>query len=139
MIDPRVKALCEEVGIECIESTAYPRIGQTRATNTIRRIIERYGEEHARLVLTTLAETENNKAAVDEVGLWMASDMVRVFHAEIEQDASLWLSLWDRMPIGYLQYLAQGLRGTVKQRDALSGMVYERLRRVYGEPQIGEL
>lgn len=138
MIDPRVSALCAEVGIEAIEGTAYPRFGQTRAVNTIRRIIDRYGEDHARLVLMTLAETENNKALVDEVGLWMASDMVRAFRDEIERDASLWLSVWDRMPVGYLQYVSQGLRGTVKRRDALSGMVYERLRRVYGEPDLLE-
>lgn len=139
MIDQRVHSLCAEVGIEAIEGTAYPKLGQTRAVNTIRRIIDLYGEEHARLVLTTLAETTNNKAMLDGICLWMASDMVRAFHAEIEQDASLWLSLWDKMPVGYLQYIAQGLRGTVKQRDALSGLIYERLRRVYGEPQIGEL
>lgn len=138
MIDPRVSALCEEVGLQAIEGTAYPRLGQTRAINTIRRIIERFGEEHARLVLMTLAETANNKALVDEVCLWMASDMIRAFHAEIEQDASLWLSLWDRLPLGYLQFISQGLRGTVKQRDALGGMVYERLRRVYGEPALLE-
>lgn len=138
MIDPRVVSLCNEVGIECIEGTAYPRLGQTRAVNTIRRIIERFGEQHARMVLMTLAETQNNKALVDEVGLWMASDMVRAFHAEIEQDASLWLSLWDKLPVGYLQFVSQGLRGTVKQRDALGGMVYERLRRVYGEPDLLE-
>jgi hypothetical protein len=138
MIDPRVSALCAEVGIEAIEGTSYPRLGQTRAVNTIRRIIERFGEDHARMVLMTLAETENNKALVDEIGLWMASDMVRAFRDEIEQDASLWLSVWDKLPVGYLQFISQGLRGTVKRRDALSGMVYERLRRVYGEPDLLE-
>lgn len=138
MIDPRVRSLCAEVGIECIEGTAYPRLGQTRAHRTIRRIIDRYGEEHARLVLTTLADTVNNKATVDEVGLWMASDMVRAFRNEIERDASLWLDVWDRMPIGYLQHVSQGLRGTVRQRDALGGMVYEKLRRVYGQPDLLE-
>jgi hypothetical protein len=138
LIDDRVKALCEEVGIEAIEGSAYPRLGQTRAVNTIRRLIDKFGEDHARMVLTTLAETANNRALVDEVGLWMASDMVRAFHDEIEQDASLWLSVWDKMPVGYLQYVSQGLRGKIRQRDALGGMVYERLRRVYGQPDLLE-
>jgi hypothetical protein len=126
------------VGIEAIEGTAYPRLGQTRAINTIRRIIDRYGEEHMRLVLRTLADTSNNKAVVDEIGLWMCSDMVMAFRDEIERDASLWLSVWDKIPVGYLHYVSQGLRGTVKRRDALSGMVYERLRRVYGQPELLE-
>lgn len=136
MIDPRVSALCEEVGIEAIEGTAYPRLGQTRAVNTIRRIIERFGEQHARLVLTTLAETQNNRALLDEVCLWTASDMVRVFRAEIERDASQWLSNWDAMPIGYLQSVSHGLKGTIKQRDALCGMVYRELRKYYGQQDL---
>jgi hypothetical protein len=133
MIDERVKALCGEVGIECIEGTAYPRLGQTRAVNTIRRIIERFGEDHARLVLTTLAETVNNKAMVDETSLWMCSDLIRAFRTEIENDASRWLNAWDAIPVGYLQSVSQGLRGYVKQRDALGGMVYKELRKVYGQ------
>lgn len=136
MIDPRVSALCEEVGLQAIEGTAYPRLGQTRAVATIRRIIERFGEEHARLVLMTLAETENNRALVDEVCLWMASDMVRVFRTEIEHDASAWLARWDSMPVGYLQSVSHGLKGTIKQRDALSGMVYRELRKFYGQQDL---
>jgi len=136
LIDPRVSALCEEVGIEAIEGTAYPRLGQTRAVNTIRRIIDRLGEKHARLVLMTLAETENNRAMLDEVSIWTASDMVRVFHAEIEQDASTWLERWDSLPIGYLQSVSHGLKGMIKQRDALSGMVYRELRKFYGQQDL---
>lgn len=133
MIDPRVSSLCSEVGIEAIEGSAYPRLGQTRAVATIRRIIERFGEEHARMVLTTLAETENNRALVDGICLWMVSDMIRVFRSEIEKDASTWLANWDSMPVGYLQSVSHGLKGTVKQRDALSGMVYRELRKYYGQ------
>ncbi|ASW06286.1 hypothetical protein [Rhizobium sp. 11515TR] len=136
MIDPRVSSLCAEVGIEAIEGTAYPRLGQTRAVNTIRRIIERFGEDHARLVLMTLAETENNRALLDEVCLWTTSDMVRVFSDEIEQDASQWLAYWDSMPVGYLQSVSHGLKGMIKQRDALSGMVYRELRKYYGQQDL---
>lgn len=136
MIDPRVTAICEEVGVEVIESTAYPQLGQTRAHRTIRRIIQRHGEAHTRLVLQTLAETANNKAALDQVGLWVASDLVRHFSAEIEKDASHWFDIWDRLPVGYLQSRAQELR--THQRYALFGMLYERLRRVYGQPDLLE-
>lgn len=139
MIDPRVKALCGEFGIDVIESTSYPKLGQTRAHGTIRIMIDRLGEDHARMVLMTLAETANNKALLDEVGLWMASDMVRRFGPEIDQDASLWLTTWDRMPIGFLQSRAHELRGAVKPRFALGGMVYLMLRQVYGQPELVEI
>jgi hypothetical protein len=32
MIDHRVVALCQEFGIEMLESTSYPKLGQTRVT-----------------------------------------------------------------------------------------------------------
>ena len=133
MIDPAVKALCDEVGLEAIEGTAYPRLGQTRAINTIRALIDNFGDEHTRLVLMTLAQTSNNKALVDRECLWMVSDMVLKFAEEIERDASFWLAAWDEMPLGYLQSISHELRGLVKQRDALAGLVYRELRKRYGQ------
>lgn len=137
-IDPAVVELCAEVGIECIEGTAYPRLGQTRAHRTIKRIIRKYGEDHTRLVLTTLAETSNNKACLDEHCIWATSDLVRKFRAEIERDATFWLEIWDRLPVGFLQSRTQEMRGWVRQRDALAAMIYERLRRVFGQPDLLE-
>jgi hypothetical protein len=133
MIDARVQSLCTEVGLEAIEGSAYPRLGQTRAVNTIRALIDNYGEEHARLVLMTLAETENNRGLVDRDCLWMTSDLVLKFKDEIERDASFWLETWDALPLGYLQSVSHELRGLVKQRDALAGLVYRELRKRYGQ------
>ncbi|UPT53375.1 hypothetical protein [Synechococcus phage Ssp-JY39] len=130
MTDPRIPALCDEYGIRIIPGHRYPEIGETRAVETLARILRRYGEGHLRHVLTTLAETANNKALLDEVGLWMASDMVRARGAEkIDSD---WLELWDRMPVGELQFVAQELSGVIPQRYALGGMVFERIYRRFG-------
>ena len=54
MIDPRVIDLCREFNVEIIPGTRYPEVGQTRAPDTLRRIIDRYGIEHARMVMTTI-------------------------------------------------------------------------------------
>ncbi|PRD42155.1 hypothetical protein C5748_18315 [Phyllobacterium phragmitis] len=99
---------------------------------TLRLIIERWGIDHARLVMSTLAETANNRICLDEVGFWMTSDMVRVGRRIIEERASDWLATWDAIPVGELQFITQDLRGFVKQRGALGGMVYERLYRRFG-------
>jgi hypothetical protein len=139
MIDQRVIALCEEFGIEVLESTSYPKLGQTRAHGTIRNMIDNLGEDHARMVLMTLAETANNKALLDEVGLWMASDMVKIFRKEIDADPTAWFETWDKMPIGFLQSRAHELRGAVKPRFALGGMVYLMLRQVFGQPELVEI
>lgn len=133
MPDPRVAALCAEFGVEIVGKSRYPEPGQTRAPETIARILRRHGEAHVRLVLTTLRETSNNAALLDEVGLWAASDMIRAWPDLVEHHASDWLALWDRMEVGMLQFTAQRLRGVVPVRFALGGMLHERIDRQFGE------
>ena len=140
MIDPRVSALCAEFSIRIVDGSRYPEIGETRAPETIARILRKFGEAHARTVLSTLAETANNKACIDEVGLWAASDMARAWADVIEADASAWLAAWDRMPVGQLQAENINLRGIVPQRFALGGQLHERLYRLFNpERRQGEL
>ncbi|NTS31289.1 hypothetical protein HQ945_08475 [Phyllobacterium sp. BT25] len=99
---------------------------------TLERIARRFGEGHLRLVLSTLAETANNKLLLDEVGLWMASDMIRACRSIVENRTGDWLETWDAMPVGELQFITHDLSGVVSQRHALGGMVYERLYRRFG-------
>ncbi|MFC5385173.1 hypothetical protein ACFPLB_04235 [Aquamicrobium segne] len=132
MIDARVQALCVEFEIRIVGHHRYPEIGETRAVETLRLIIHRFGMDHARMVMRTLAETSNNKACLDEVGFWMASDMVRACRQLIEQQPSEWLETWDAIPVGELQFITQELRGIVKQRHALGGMVFERIYKRFG-------
>lgn len=105
MIDPRVQSLCDEFGVEIIPAHRYPEIGQTRAVRTILRIIRRHGEEHARWVLRTLVETSNNKAMIDETGLWAASDLVLAYWADLQADPEAWFQVWDQM-----SWISVGLR-----------------------------
>jgi hypothetical protein len=137
MIDPSTKAFCAEFGIEAVEGSAYPKLGQTRAIATVEKLRAK-DEGTARLVMTTLAETRNNLACVDSISLWATYFLVRKFRAEIEADPSAWLDVWDRMPVGFLQSRAQELSGTFHQKDALGGLLYERLRRVYGQQDLLE-
>jgi len=131
-VPPHIAALCREFGIEIIDRNRYPEPGQTRAVETLARIYRRYGEGHLRLVLTTLMEAGNHKLLLDEVGLWMCSDMVLKSRGLIERDASAWLETWDKIPAGELQFVCQELRGVIPQRFALGGMIYERIYRRFG-------
>ena len=131
-IPPHMQRLCYEFGIMIVPKHRYSEPGEIRAVATIDRIWRRYGEDHVRMVFTTLAETANNKVLLDEVGLWMASDMVRACRHIIDERAGDWLETWDAIPAGELQYVAQGLRGYVSQRHALGGMIYERIYRRFG-------
>ncbi|RWP35037.1 hypothetical protein [Mesorhizobium sp.] len=113
MTDPRVQALCDELGIKIVDRHRYPEPGEARAVETLARIIRRHGEGHLRLVLSTLAETDNNKGQLDEVLFWAASDMVRACPEILERRAGDWLTMWDVCPLGELQFIAQDLRGVV--------------------------
>lgn len=86
-----------------------------------------------RLVLTTLRETANNHALLDEVALWSASDMVLACPEIINRQAGDWLAWWDTMPVGELQVIAQDLAGVVPVRYALDGMLYERIAGRFGK------
>lgn len=132
MTDQRVLELCREYSIEIIGKSRYPEPGQTRATETMARIIRRRGIDHMRLVLSTLRETANNSVLLDESGLWAASDLVRVCSGLVEHRTSEWLALFDETPIGELQSWSHDLSGFVPVRHALTGMIYERIVRRFG-------
>ena len=133
MIDPRVKSLCDEFDVRIVPKSAYPGPGETRAPETINRILRRHGEEHVRLALSTLRETANNHVLLDEVGLWCASDMIRARPDVVERQAGEWLALWDQMPVGQLQAIAQTVSGVLPVRYVLDGMLLERIHGRFGD------
>lgn len=65
MIDPRVQSLCEEFSVRIVPKSSYPAPGETRAVGALAKIINRHGIEHARLVMTTLAEKSAREALGD--------------------------------------------------------------------------
>jgi hypothetical protein len=132
MIDPRVYSICEEYGIEIIDGRAYPDVRQTRAVATMDRILRNRGEAHFRMVMSTLAETENNQGQLDEYLFWAVSDLVEACQAIIEERPTEWLECFDKTPVGQLQFIARDLSGITHQRHAIAGMLYERVVRVFG-------
>ncbi|MFC3323333.1 DUF3102 domain-containing protein [Mesorhizobium cantuariense] len=136
-IDPRVRALCDEFDVEIIDGGAYPEPGQTRAPATIRRIIDRYGEPHARLVMCVLAEGRGNAALIDEVSLWAISDLVRACADVVDENAGGFLDIFDNLPLGAYLAVVNELLGKVRQREALVGMLYLHVRRLRADSITG--
>lgn len=129
MIDPRVSTLCTEYGITIVDGRAYPGIRETRAVTTLDRILTSRGEDHFRMVLSTVAETENNQGYIDKHLLWAVSDLVAACHSVVEAHPIEWLECFDAAPVAELQYIAKRLP---HQRFALVGMLYERIVRRFG-------
>lgn len=134
---PEAESIFAEYGIEVVPANVMPAIGQTRAIATLDRIRKRHGEAHARFVVMTLAETANNRAAIDETTLWCVSDVIRAatknFPIIMSNDLERWFDFWDSLPLGWLEYWCLDLDGIISKRHALAGMIWERFRRRFGE------
>lgn len=128
-MDARVISICAEYDVEIVDRHNHPEIGQTRAGRTLERILSNHGEDHLRMVLSTLAETGNNRAAITETTLWAVSDLVRACQPLIEEQAGDWLAAFDTIPVGQLELMARELR---YGRAVLAAMIYERLVRIFG-------
>ncbi|MCZ4091696.1 DUF3102 domain-containing protein [Sinorhizobium psoraleae] len=122
MSETLVRALCQEFGIEIVPKNVSAKPFQTRAVNTLKQIRETRGDAHLRLVLTTLAETKGAQAPLEAYVIWAASDLVTACSEFIERDASAWLEMWDRLPLGWIA--TSHLRGITDQRRALTGAIY---------------
>lgn len=142
MKHPDAEAIFEEFNIRIVPANVVPAVGETRAVATLHRIAKRHGEEHARFVVMALADCSNNRAALDETGLWATSDIVLAFKKNypsiMENEVTRFLTFFDSVPVGMLQYWCYGLDGITNKRAALVGLIWERACRVFGEPQ-GEL
>ncbi|MDR6759400.1 hypothetical protein J2Y48_004716 [Mycoplana sp. BE70] len=91
VVDSRVYCICEEYGVTIVDGRSYPGIRETRAVVTLDRILAAKGEDHFRLVLSTVAETENNQGYIDNHLLLAVSDLVETYRAIVEP-RSLWMA-----------------------------------------------
>lgn len=134
------EALLKEFGIEVVPANVQPMAGQTRAAANVQRIINKRGAEHARLVIMTLAETDNNRAKLTETAIWATSDVILAFRKNYPHimagEISRFFAFYDRIPVGHLQHWVDGLDGITNKRAALVGLIWERAARVFGDPQL---
>lgn len=137
MTDTRIASICDEYGIAIVPPNVQPGVGETRAVGAITNIDKRRGEGHLRLVLTTLAETTNNKAFIDRDTLWCVSHLIRAYPHIVENDMSRWLECFDLMQFGEMAKLnSKTLKGHVNSPSSLAGMVNERIYRFFGRAVI---
>ena len=69
-------AICADVGVEILPTTATVRAGQTTARSTLQQILENRGEGHVIQLLRTFIETENHRARIDAFALHAISDIM---------------------------------------------------------------
>lgn len=139
MKHPQAEAILAEFDVRIVPANVVPGIGETRAVVTVQRIVNRYGFDHARFVIMTLADCANNKAALDETGIWATSDIVLAFKKNfpsmMDNDLDRFFEFFNGIPVGLLQHWCGGLDGITNKRSALVGLIWERACRVFGDPQ----
>lgn len=133
IVPAHIQRICDEFSVEVIEPNRYPGVGQTRAVGALTNIAATHGEGHLRLVMSTLAETENNRKSIDQVTLWCISHLLRAYPHLVEREFGRWLECFDAMPFDELAAMTNTtLRGRVKLPHALAGAVNERIYRFFG-------
>lgn len=134
-------AILSELEVTVVAKNVTPKPGQTRSAATLQRIVRRHGPEHARMVIMLIVESVNNRAALDEASMGAVSDVLiafkRAYPARYEASTTDLFEFFDATPIANIRALyTEGLDGVVNKRAALAGMIWERVIRVFGKPQM---
>ncbi|NKJ91787.1 hypothetical protein GFM14_09195 [Rhizobium leguminosarum bv. viciae] len=124
MSEALVRSICAEFDVTIIPANEFPKPGETRAIATLTSILDKHGEGHLRIVLSTLMETRGNQGLMISPILWATSDLVLACSEWIEKDLSDWYQAWDKIPVGWITWHCQSLYGVVKVRPAAAGAMY---------------
>lgn len=130
-----LELLLAEYGITIIPTTAVREPKQTHARRTLERLLEEHGEDHLRDVLTCLAEGENNGMALVAPVITAVSDVLLAHRDWWERDASLWLSVMDRVDLTRLHRTAKGNLKAVPAAPAVATLLYRELAAVFDPPR----
>ncbi|QQM29312.1 hypothetical protein JET14_13360 [Martelella lutilitoris] len=136
MTDAHIAAICAEYGIRIVGKSDRLSVKETRATACLRRIYEMHGEGHFRLVLSTVAETENNAGRLHDSLLYAVSDLVLANRELIEDDASRWLAVFDRCEVGQIQWEARGADAIMSRRHYIAAGIFRHVYREFGDRAI---
>ncbi|MDE5454036.1 hypothetical protein GWE18_14395 [Bradyrhizobium sp. CSA112] len=120
-------AICADVGVEILPTTATVRAGQTTARSTLQQIFEDRGEGHVIQLLRTFTETENHRARIDTFALHAISDIM-VAYPSWADSGLRWFDVFDRVDIAAAQRQAKLNRGVVPQRYGVAAAIFPALQ-----------
>jgi len=130
----RVREICADLEIEIIGPYQNQGPGQTRAEQTLQRILHDHGEGHLILVLRTIMESENNKGELVAPTIWAISDLI-LAHPEWADKGLAWLEAFDRIDLPGIRHDAKGNRNAARPRAAICTMIFKKLLPIFGEEQ----
>lgn len=130
------EAILNDFGITVVHPSAVPGLGQTRAVGTVEQIRRAHGDDFARFVVMTLAESDNNKSAINRYTIMAASALTafaRTNHPDMmENDLESWFKFWSGTPLSVLVDLVLDVHGEARRSDTLYGMLLWRFEMEFG-------
>lgn len=126
-------AICADVGVEILPTTATVRAGQTTARSTLQQILEDRGEGHVIQLLRTFTETENHRARIDAFALYAISDIM-VSRPAWADSGLRWYEIFDAIDIAAAQRQAKLNRDVVPQRYGVASALFCDLHSAFVPP-----
>jgi hypothetical protein len=129
----KLAAICADVGVEILPTTATVRAGQTTARSTLQRILRVHGEGHVIQLLRTFTETENHRARIDAFALYAVSDIM-VAYPSWADSGLRWFEVFDKADIAAAQRQARLNRDVVPQRYGVAAALFPALHSEFEPP-----
>jgi hypothetical protein len=126
-------AICADVGVEVLPTTATVRAGQTTARSTLQQILEDRGEGHVIQLLRTFTEAENHRARIDTFALYAISDIM-VSRPAWADSGLRWYEIFDAIDIAAAQRQAKLDRDVVPQRYGVASALFRDLHSAFVPP-----
>lgn len=137
-MSPELAAVCEELEIRVIPNPKHRGAMETKAVETLERILKEYGYWHLKMVLMSVVETENNKRALVAPVIWAMSDLIRA-HPKWVAKSDDWFMAIDQVRLGELHAKAKLNRRAAKPRDAIATMLFVHLSNLFSDERQGRL
>lgn len=139
MNHPEARAILAEFDVKVLPPSGHIQPGSTKAVANLQKIVRKRGFDHARLIVLLWKETNLRMIPMDSPTLWAMSDTLllveRNFPQVLASDTESLFKLVDGLPMGWLQAWARDTDGVIPRRFAIGGMIFERMKRIFGMDQ----
>lgn len=128
-----VKDILDSLGIEVVACNESRGPMRTKASQTLRRLLDEHGRGHLIMTLRTIVESNGNDQALTEPVIHGVSDLI-LHHRSWSERGLAWIEAFDNIDLIALAEIASANRKAVPKREAMAAMLYERLAPLFDAP-----
>lgn len=129
--DKALADVCEAVGITIINNNIRALPMQTKAKETIRRLIDSHGAGHAIITLRAIVESDGNERELRSETIWAVSDCI-LARPDWAGRGLEFIEAFDSIDLRALRRQAKDILPEHRARIVLGVLLWERLQRALG-------